>query len=100
VITGVVTDGDDGEVEVFADLESEVKVKNTYTEEKDPVGSLTVYKEVFGDVEELTELPDFIITVEGPEDFSDTQTIADGGSYTWDTAETRYLHCDRSTDSR
>jgi hypothetical protein len=46
-------------------------------------GSLKVTKEVFGDVEGLDELPDFIISVSGPEGFSDSKTLADGESYTW-----------------
>jgi LPXTG-motif cell wall-anchored protein len=84
VLFGEVEDGEEGEVEVFADLESEVKVKNIYDEiEEESFGSLTVYKEVYGDVSGLAVLPDFIITVEGPEGFSSTKTIAAGGSYTW-----------------
>jgi hypothetical protein len=80
---------------VIVDRMSEVVVKNTYDEiEEESFGSLTVYKEVFG-AEELMNCLTFVITVEGPEDFSDTKTIADGESYTWDTPETRYLHCHR-----
>ncbi len=82
VESGVVADGDENEVEVSLDSESIVRVKNTFTEE-DPVGSLTVHKDVLGDVSGLDELPDFNITVTGPGDFSDTKTIEDGAHYTW-----------------
>ncbi len=46
-------------------------------------GSLRVTKEVAGLVNGMT-LPAFEITVTGPFDFNDTQTIAAGESYTWD----------------
>ena len=46
-------------------------------------GSLRVTKEVEGPVGDMT-LPDFEITVTGPFEYSDTQTIAAGDSYTWE----------------
>jgi LPXTG-motif cell wall-anchored protein len=46
-------------------------------------GSLRVTKEVQGPVTGLT-LPEFVVTVTGPGEFSDTQTIASGASYTWE----------------
>jgi len=45
-------------------------------------GSLRVSKIVEGDVDGIT-LPSFEITVTGPNEFTDTQTIVSGGSYTW-----------------
>ena len=74
----------EGEVEVEADLESVVTIVNTYDEIVVEVfGSLTVSKEVRGDLSELDELPDFIIEVTGPEGFSTSVTLEDGESYTW-----------------
>ncbi len=57
-------------------------------EETDPdldpdYGSLTVDKVVTGDTGDM-ELPDFEITVTGPEGFTATRTFEDGESYTWE----------------
>ena len=49
-------------------------------------GSLRVTKDVQGSVNDMT-LPDFEITVTGPNEFSDTQIIEAGGSYTWDNMD-------------
>ncbi len=46
------------------------------------LGSLKVTKSVEGPVDEMT-LPDFEITVTGPNNYSDTQIIETDNSYTW-----------------
>jgi hypothetical protein len=53
---------------------------NTVTIEQ--IGSLTVTKNVNGDTSGVT-IPEFIITVTGPNSFSENRTLADGESYTW-----------------
>lgn len=50
-------------------------------------GSLRVTKEVVGDIEGVT-LPDFQITVTGPNDYTDTQVIGSGDFYVWSGLET------------
>ncbi len=45
-------------------------------------GSLAVTKVVAGETGEMT-LPDFVITVTGPDGFSETETIESGETYTW-----------------
>ena len=76
----------EGTVEVSADLHSEVTITNTYSEEPDATpetGSLTVTNEVTGDTEDIT-LPPFEITVTGPDGFTETRTLTEGESYTWE----------------
>ena len=46
-------------------------------------GSLKVTKDLEGSVDGMT-LPDFEITVTGPYDYTDTQVIKAGSSYTWE----------------
>ena len=73
----------DGEVGVISNTTTQVTLTNTYTPTSTVVYcSLQVTKEVVGDVTGVT-LPDFIVTLTGPNNYSDTQTIANNESYTW-----------------
>ena len=73
----------EGDVEVVADQTETATITNTYTAEEEQTGSLTVDKVVSGDTADM-ELPDFEITVTGPEGFSATRTFVEGESFTWE----------------
>ncbi|MDP2813859.1 MAG: ice-binding family protein [Erysipelotrichaceae bacterium] len=77
-----------GEYKVQIGQRTDVTITNTYS--PDDVmdhGSLTVVNVVTGDVGGMT-LPNFSITISGPEGYTSTRLFAEGESFTWDHLET------------
>ena len=73
----------EGNVEVVADETAVTTVTNSYLAEEVSYGSLTVDTIVSGDTAGIS-LPEFDITVTGPENFSATRTFASGETFTWE----------------